>query len=206
MIKSALRRLGAVASALALTGCISLFPNEPPADLYRFGASPAPGSAAQSSNQFAVLDAGIGFDREAASDRILTVTGNEVAYIKGSRWAVAAPVLFHTAEQHAFDAANGPARLVERSDTSQFDYVLRLDVRRFEARYEGGPQTPPTVVVRVRASLNKFHDHGLVGDRLFEAEAPAADNRVGAITAAFDQATAKVLGEITAWVNQAAAA
>ena len=46
-------------------------------------------------------------------------------------------------------------------------------------------------------------DRALVGDQIFEARVKAADNRVGAIVPAFDQATAKVLGEIVAWVNAA---
>jgi len=203
MISSTVRRLCAFASALALTGCISLFPNEPPANLYRFGLSSPPSAApAGTSSPFGVLDGGIAFDREAANDRILTVTGNEVAYIKSARWAVAAPLLFRAAMQHAFDAYNGPARLIDRAEASPVDYVLKLDVRRFEARYEGGPAAAPTVVVRVRAALNKFHDHSVVGDRMFEAKVTASDNRVSAITDAFDQATSRVLGDVTVWVNQ----
>jgi cholesterol transport system auxiliary component len=205
MIKSPLPRLCVLASALALCGCITVFPNAPPANLYRFGVStpPAQAPAQTSSSQFSVLDAGVGFDREAASDRILTVTGNEVAYIKDARWAAPASVQFHEAELSAFDQAAGPARLIEKADVSQIDYVLKLNVRRFEARYDSGPQAPPTVVVEVHAFLNKFHDHAVAGDRMFEAKVPASDNRVSAITQAFDEATTKVLGDVTAWVNQA---
>jgi cholesterol transport system auxiliary component len=205
MIKSPLPHLCALASALALCGCITVFPNAPPANLYRFGASPSQAQAQgpAGTSQFSVLDAGVGFDREAASDRILTVTGNQVAYIKDARWAAPASVQFHEAELSAFDQAGGPARLIQKADVSQVDYVLKLDVRRFEARYESGPQAPPTIVVEVHAYLNRFHDHGVAGDRVFEAKVPASDNRVGAITQAFDEATSKVLGDVTAWVNQA---
>jgi cholesterol transport system auxiliary component len=40
-----------------------------------------------------------------------------------------------------------------------------------------------------------------VGDRSFTASVTASDNRVGAIAEAFDQAVARILGELVAWVD-----
>jgi cholesterol transport system auxiliary component len=58
-------------------------------------------------------------------------------------------------------------------------------------------------VVRVRGVLNRNQDRALVGDQVFEARVKAADNRVSAIVPAYDQAVAKVLGDVVAWVNAA---
>ena len=57
--------------------------------------------------------------------------------------------------------------------------------------------------MRVRAVLNRSQDRALVGDQIFEAKVKAADNRVSAIVPAYDQATAKVLGDVVTWVNAA---
>ncbi|MFI4935660.1 MAG: ABC-type transport auxiliary lipoprotein family protein [Caulobacterales bacterium] len=202
MIRPATRVLAVAAATLALGGCITLFPKATPAPLYRFGEQ-VTAAQAPSDTHFAVLDDTLGFDRTASTDRILTINGNEVAYIKDARWAVAAPLMFHTAVQHAFDSAGGPARLIERGEAWRPDYVMKVDVLRFEARYDHGAGAAPTIVVRLRATLNKGMDHALVGDRLFEASIAASDNRVGPITEAFDQATSKVLTDLVAWVDQA---
>jgi cholesterol transport system auxiliary component len=142
-----------------------------------------------------------GFDRAAASDRILTVTGTQAAYIKGARWVTSSAGLFDSALQHAFDADQGPARLVDHGEIATTDYVLKLDVRTFEARYDNGQAAAPTIVVDLHAALDRTRDRTVVGDRSFKASVTASDNRVGAIAQAFDQAVAKVLGELVAWVD-----
>ena len=90
MIRPAIRLAATAALALALGGCVTIFPKEEPEQLYRFASASAPSSSGQVA-RYAVLEDAIDFDRMASTDRILTVTGDEVAYIKGGRWAVAAP-------------------------------------------------------------------------------------------------------------------
>lgn len=191
----------AVAANL-LAGCISLFPKAEPVQLYRFGVTtPQVQEAATRGPSFGVHVTPTGFDRAAASDRILTVTGTQAAYIKGARWVTSSVALFDSALQRAFDADQGPARLVDHAEIAQTDYVLTLDVRTFEARYDHGQAASPTIVVELHAALDRTHDRILVGDRRFKASIAASDNRVGAIAQAFDQAVAQVLGELVVWVD-----
>lgn len=185
--------------ALSLAGCVSLVPKTKPAHLYRFGdgiaAAPAPAGTV------GVLRANAEFPREAAGDRILTVHAGKVAYLADTRWAAPASVLWDQAVLAAFDADPGPTRLVSRGEPARADYVLRLDVRAFEARYEKGPKAAPTVVIRVRAALTKGVARTLVSEQLFETRAPAAANRVSAIVPAFDKAVVDVLSQVVAWTN-----
>ncbi len=76
----------------------------------------------------------------------------------------------------------------------------------FEARYLSGPKAAPTVVVRVRATLDRREGGGLIAEQPFEASVPAGDNRIGAIVQAYDQAVSKVVGDLVAWVGQNGAA
>ena len=199
MIRSALPLLIA---AVALSGCISLFPKQDPAQLYRFdGADAAPASTAPGGESFDVFRGRIGFQTESSGDRILGVIGNETAYIGESRWVAPASVLFDAAVARAFDGNSGPARLVTRGELGRAEYGLRLDVRRFEAVYDRGREAPPEVVVEVRAVLTGFRSHALAGERVFDARVRAGDNRVGAIVNAFDAAVGEVLGEIVTWAN-----
>ena len=191
-----------VAATSLLAGCISLFPKTDPAQLYRFGATtPQLQEVASGEPGFGVLLVATGFDRAAAGDRILTVTGTQAAYIKDARWVTSSAALFDSALQRTFDADKGPARLVDRAEIAHSDYVLKVDVRTFEARYDLGQAVAPTIVVEVHAALDRVQDRVVVSDRSFKAAVTASENRVGAIAEAFDQAVAEVLGELVAWVN-----
>lgn len=186
---------------LVLGGCISLLPKTEPAQLYRFGSAqgqvrPPPPAAV------AVFWSGGVFQREAADDRILTIRDQHAAYIADTRWVAPAQVLFEQAVFDAFEAKSQRVRLVARGTPATTDSVLRLDVRNFETRYDAGPRAAPTVLVRVHAVLSR-RDHSAVLDRVFEARAPASDNRVRAIVAAYDQAVRQVLDQIIAWSDQA---
>ena len=201
-----LMRVGAVALVAAalsvmLSACVSVFPKQQPANLFRFGMAPPPAAANPGGERFGVLNSMTSFDRAAAGDRILTVSGSEAAYIKGSRWLTPANVLFDEAVTRAFGGSNGPARLITHGEVVRADYILKLDVRAFEARYDHGDKAAPTVVVTVHADLDRVSDRTAVSSRTFETSIPASDNRVGAIAAAFDQAVTKVLGDLVAWTD-----
>jgi cholesterol transport system auxiliary component len=193
-----MRRLTTILAALALSGC-SILGGGKPVDLYRFGAQPAQ-TVQSSAARFGVLKTPIDFVEAAGSDRILTVTGGSVAFIKGARWASPAEVLFDEAVNRTFQNEGGRARLLNRGEVAKADYVLKLDVRTFETRY-AYEKAIPEVVVEVRALLSRNDNRAVVGERVFTATAPAADNRVSAIATAYDQAVGQVLGELHGWVN-----
>ena len=199
-------RIAATAmAALCLSGCISVLPKTKPAQLYRFGlpsATSAPeGPTPTADGQFAVRAVSLTFERAAASDRILTVDGDQAAYIAGSRWVTSAASLFEAAMTTAFDRHRGPARLLAPGEPSVADYTLKVDVRSFEARYNHGPAAAPTVVVEAYAALVRRGDMTDDRHRLFTAETPASSNSLRGIAAAFSQSVAKVLGQLVAWVD-----
>lgn len=196
-------RLVPAVAILLLGGCVTLLPKQEPAQLYRFGgeAKASPQSTNASQSRFEVQLLPITFDRAASGDLILTISGNQAAYIKGARWVGAASILFEQALAGAFVADQGPARLMARGEMVRPDYFLKLDVRSFEARYLQGPGGPPTIVVEVNAAISQPAGHALVSGRLFAASVPASENRVSAIAAAYDQAVAQVLGQVVQWVN-----
>lgn len=201
MIRNTARALTAAALVISLSGCISVFPKSKPASLYRFGEAEVSVPKGPPGAMFGVLKTPSTFTRAAAGDRILTSTNGEMAYIADARWVSPAFVLFEEATARAFENDPGRARLIGRGEVAKADMMLRLEVRTFEADYVNGPKVAPEIVVRVRGVLNRSQDRALIGDQIFEARVKAADNRVGAIVPAFDQATAKVLGDVVAWVN-----
>lgn len=201
-LRSPAHALAALTVAASVAGCISLLPKEKPAQLYRFGFSAAPAQP-RSGGTFSVSQAPTSFERAAASDMILTVTGDEAAYIGGSRWVTSASSLFDAAVARAFDAAGGPARLIPHGEPAHAEFALKLDVRQFETRYDHGQQAPPTIVIELYAGMvDRSPDAaGRVVERIFQASAPAAENRTWAIARAYDVALAKVLTDMVTWVG-----
>jgi cholesterol transport system auxiliary component len=197
-------RLAAAGAALALAaglvGCVTLFPAEKPVQLYRFDAAlQAPQPAAGPG--FGVRLTPTDFDPASAGDRIMTVDGDQVGYINSGRWSAPANQLFDEAVAHGLGAPGDSAHLV--GPTGKAKYRLHLTVSRFEARYTSGPTAPPTIVIDIRASLDRQSDMSAVAPPTdFHAEIAASDNRVGPIVTAFDAATTKVVGDLVAWVDE----
>lgn len=192
--------LALLAATVALSGCISLFPKAKPAQLYRFGAAVAPPAPVNpAAKPVRLLQ--IGFPVAAAGDNILTIDGDQAAYVGGGRWVSSAATLFEAAVVQTFDARGGPTRILARGELVPAVYALKLDVRRFETRYDQGAGAPPTVVVEVYAALDSPTDATRGRQRLFTAMASASDNRIGPIAAAYDIAVREVCGEMIDWVG-----
>lgn len=203
---SALLRLTVVgASALALSACISLLPKSKPSHLYRFGQTAAALVGPAPEDQILVYRTASLFQRESAGDRMLTINSGKAAYLAETRWVAPAAVLWDEAVLAAFDADPGRSRLVLRGEpASTAAYILRLDVRNFEAIYDRGGKAAPLVLVRVRATITRNSDRRLMSEQIFERQVRAGDNRVSAIVPAYDRAVAEVLNEVIAWTNEQA--
>ncbi|HEX5776127.1 MAG TPA: ABC-type transport auxiliary lipoprotein family protein, partial [Caulobacteraceae bacterium] len=168
-------RLSRAIVALALgvpLGACALLGGGDPAQLYRFGAEPAPTVSVEGA-KFGVLKSTTDFVAAAASDKILTVTQGEAAYIKDARWVSPASVLFDEALDRTFQGSTGRARLITRGEVAKAEYVLKLDVRTFETRYPG-----PEVVVETRAMLTRNDNRELVAEEVFTSRVQASENRV----------------------------
>lgn len=201
-----LRVLSLTAAAVSLSACISLLPKSEPSQLYRFDGAiaPAAGAPPAPSSRFGVTTGNGSFLQSAANDRILTVNGDQIAYIADSRWVSPASVLFNEAMTRAFDANTGAARLMSRGERGRADYFMRVDVTRFEAVYDRRARAAPEIAVTLRVALVRA-DRTLAGSTLIETKVRAGDNRVSAIVAAFDQAVSQALAELIAWTNQTGA-
>lgn len=201
-----LARAGLVAiAAVSLSACISLFPKTKPSQLYRFDGSAAVEAQAQTpATRIGVVRIRGNFNVGAAADRIMTVSGSQVSYVAEARWSEPAVTMFDEAVTRAFGKASGPVRLAARGEPGRAPYALRLDVDRFEAAYDHGEKAAPDVRVEVHMILVRAADRKVVADLPIAAHARAANNRVGAIVQAFDQATGEVLQKMVAATNEAA--
>jgi cholesterol transport system auxiliary component len=192
--------------ALTLGGCVSLLPKSPPVQLFQAGraAPPAAGTIpAPASPGVGVVLTTVHLPRAAMSDEILTVDGDQAAYLSGARWISPAAVMVQEDAESAFNAQPGPIQLLHRTDFAGASALLTLDLGDFEARYDNGAAAPPVVVVNIRATLSR-PDGQTLASQTFTVRQPAADNRIAPIIAAFDTATSQALGLIVAWTNRQA--
>ena len=197
-------------AALGLAGCVSVFPQSKPVQLYQFGQD---GGAANASGPVVVARGPAGVSgvvlssvtlpRAALGDGILTITGDEAAYVDGARWLSPAVLMFQEDVQRSCEQRAQRTRILDRGAVGMADALLRLDVGHFEARYDSGPSAPPTVLVSVRATLTAADGRQAV-QRVFLHREPVADNRVGPIVAAFDKAVDETLVEVVDWTDVSA--
>jgi cholesterol transport system auxiliary component len=78
------------------------------------------------------------------------------------------------------------------------DFVLKTDLREFEAIYDGA-NPAPTVWVRMNAKLVRMPERRIVASDTREAKVPAGGGKITDIVAAFDDALGRVLKEIVAF-------
>ncbi len=199
-------RLAAAAclAAVGLGGCITLLPKTPAAQLYRFGGDEASAPSASPPSVQAGPRAGVLLDaatlpRAAGGDGLLTVTGDQAAYIAGARWITPAVLMFSEATQRVFDDRAVRTRLTARGALGRVQASLRLDVRDFQVEY-ASPGSVPTVAVTLHARLSR-PDGTALAEADFAARRPAGEDRVSAIVAAYDAAVADVLARTVAWTD-----
>ncbi|QBX38905.1 hypothetical protein E4M02_01125 [Brevundimonas sp. S30B] len=135
------------------------------------------------------------------TDRIVGVTGSEVAYIKGARWVSPADDLYTEALENAFAARAQRVRLVGPRELTTAERSLDVDMRAFEARYDA-PGAAPSAVITARAQILSREDRSVVAERTFSVSRPASENRVSAIVQAFEAATADINAQIVDWADQ----
>ena len=197
-------RIAGIGLLAVLAGCVTLLPKDKPATLYRFGDSL--GAAQDIPGKALVLrKAPTGFDRAAAGDRLLTVTGHQAAYVAGARWVSPASDLFDAALVRAFETAGAGTRLLTTAETARPNGVLAVNVEAFEARYDANTgAAAPTVVVEISANLSGLPGGKATTVKHILVKVPASENRQGAIANAFNAAVNQAVGQILTWVKASA--
>jgi len=146
------------------------------------------------------------------TDRIAVHSaGNRFDYYLDARWAESAPQMLQqnlvsalaATAQFGGGVMTAPARMPT-------ELLLDVELRRFEVVTAGADAASagaaPVVRVQVQASLVDLRRTARVTSFISEATVPASENRLSAVIAAFDRANAQVVGDISARVQDAAAA
>jgi ABC-type uncharacterized transport system auxiliary subunit len=186
-------RAFAVASLAGLWGCAGGFRSDVPAEqTYVLRAAPVQAEPLNAPASLQVVRPLSGPGLE--TDRIMVLRSDRrLDFVSGSRWASDVPVLV---ESLAVDTLRGGAFSAVYDSFAGFpaDYVLRLNVRRFEADYTVGDR--PRVFVTFECVLGRRDERRALATFTAEGSADASASRVTALVAAFDTAVNAALGSL----------
>jgi cholesterol transport system auxiliary component len=121
----------------------------------------------------------------------------------GSRWAGQLPDIVSTLALDTLRASGQWAAVQESPSPFVSDYLLQINIRRFEADYSDG-STAPKVHVVLDCTVARRIGRDLVTTFVAEASAEATENKMSAVVAAFEKAANAALAVIAERSAQAA--
>lgn len=210
---NASRRRALIASALmlplalTLAGCELAVPGQgPPPALYRLTPKSTfseglPVVDWQLVLEAPVADAGLNTTRVA-----LQMSPTQLEYYALASWTDRAPLMVQTLMVESFENSGRIVAVGRESIGLRSDFVLKTELREFQAEYFYGGT--PQVRVRVTAKLVRMPERAIVASTEIDHRADASDDRMEDIIAAFDDALGKVLRKLVEWTlvsGQAAA-
>lgn len=197
------RRMIVAALALAPAGCSSLLGGGgPPTALYTLTAlNNLPGGPR--------LNLEILIDKPSATDaldtRRIALRRNQLSfnYYADSAWTDPAPAMIQALLVESLQRS-GRVKAVSRNTLAiRGDYELRVDVRRFEADYEGKAELP-TIRIEFGLILVHVEDRAVAGTNTVTASARPGANDVSSVVVAFDQALHDATRVTLTWTLQTA--
>jgi cholesterol transport system auxiliary component len=137
--------------------------------------------------------AGPGLDSDAI---LLTAPDHRLEHFAASKWAATAPKML--ASLAAETLRNRGLLAAVHDDVSPFpgDYLLRMTIRRFDADYAAGAGAAPAATVVLDCVVGTRVDRKLLANFVAQATVRADGNRMGAVVAAFEQATQDAMGKL----------
>ena len=118
-------------------------------------------------------------------------------YYKGARWTERAPVMVQTLLIESFENSGKIVAVARKATDIRADYVLKTDLREFQAEYDAGGA--PVAHVRLNAKLVVMPKRAIIASKTFESSVQAAGSNVSQVIAAFDLALGGTLKQIVEW-------
>jgi len=169
------------------------------ADIYRLEIPAVAGGAER-----LPLALGVARPRAAASldtDRIAVVQpDSRFDHFAGVRWSEPAPQMLQALIVRALQTDGRYEVIVATPSRVPADLLLDVELRRFEAVYAAGVESP-TVRVEFQATLVDTRHARRVSSVVASAEAVAGSNRRSAVIEAFERATAESVHAMAAWLR-----
>lgn len=182
------RLIAPLLTTLILTGCVGEIlqskVDEPQIYVLQAGDAGSAGVAYPVQLSVALPSAAPGLDTQ----RIAVLrNGNRLDYYYGARWGGTAPQVVQSFLISLLQGQQGYKNVVAESTRLDADYLIDIDLRRFQAEYVNGKDAP-TIHVALWATVSEVKSRKSVATLQASADVAASDNRLGAVVAAFQSA------------------
>jgi cholesterol transport system auxiliary component len=128
------------------------------------------------------------------TDRIAVLKGRNLDYYRGVRWGGRAVEVVQSVLVGSWNDQNIFRSVTAEQARVANDYIVDVEVRHFEANTADGQA--PEVHVAIIGRVIRVADRKVVATLASEARERAAEDRMGAVAAAFESATQKVSLEL----------
>jgi cholesterol transport system auxiliary component len=189
-----LRGLGG--SALFLGGCEILPKVSEPIDIYTLTPKTSFGEPLPEVNWQLIIElpvAAAGLDTARIA---LQHTPYTLEYYARASWTDNAPAMVQTLIIESFESTGSILAVGREAIGLRPDFILKTDLREFQAIYYDTEGEAPTILVRMNAKLVEMPERRIVDSNTFERRAPAASNSFKDIIEAFDEALGHVIKNI----------
>ncbi|MBI3706507.1 MAG: membrane integrity-associated transporter subunit PqiC [Proteobacteria bacterium] len=120
-----------------------------------------------------------------------------VDYFARANWTDQAPLLVQTLLIESFENTGKIVAVSRESTQLRADYVLKTELREFQAEYDGAG--PPLVRVRINGKLIRMPDRTIIASETIERAERAKKGDIESVVLAFDEALGKVMKRIVEW-------
>jgi cholesterol transport system auxiliary component len=194
----------ALAGLLMLPGCAVMGLSSPP-DLYHLSAPSRFAGDLPTAGWQLLIDvpsapAGIDTSLIAVGEG-----GGKISYFANSNWVDRAPLMLQSLILESLENTHRIVAVGRDAVGLKADFVLKTELREFQAEYGGASPKDGTARVRVRlgAKLVRMPGRSIVAGENFESDAVAASSSFSDVVAAFDEATADILKRLAEWTLRA---
>jgi cholesterol transport system auxiliary component len=118
-------------------------------------------------------------------------------YYANANWTDIAPLLVQTLLIESFENTGKIVAVSRESTTLRADYLLKTELREFQAEYDGSG--PPRARVRINAKLARMPDRAIIGSYTVDRMERAASGDLPAIALAFDEALGGAMRRVVEW-------
>lgn len=186
MIRLALLGFG----LLLLAGCSGLLhSDDAPTQIYILRATAAATRASDANSGTPTVQLSRPSADPGLATELITLVRSDhrMDYYLGSRWAADLPDIVETLAIDTLRSSGAWGAVHESPSPFLSDYLLQINIRRFEADYTGGSAAPRVFVV-LDCTLARRLGRELVSSFVAEGQADASENRLSSVVAAFEQA------------------
>lgn len=189
----------ALSATLLLTGCQGIVPGSErdPPRLYELSPKSTfenklPRVRAQLIVETPVASSGITTSRIAVKVKRTTLD-----YYEKAEWTDVAPALVQTLLIESFDNSRAVLAVGREASGLRGDYVLKLELREFQAELYKGSN--PQVHVRLNVKLMKMPDRRIIAGFRIARKRPAKGATLDQVVDAFDDALGAVMKRLVIW-------